>query len=168
MSGASDRPPDMGPSVAWMYDYWLSKRQAELPPTKLAIDAYDIGQRNPAILRHLCLYNVERDPYCFRYRLVGGAIPDAGGLAKPGLYIDDVDPTGQVDTKLIQVCETGQPWYKIGPAMIAHLTNIIDVETITLPLLGEGMRIDFLLSCTVYHWEVGFTPNKLLDFSRNE
>jgi hypothetical protein len=167
MSDTVNRPPEMGPSVAWMYDYWASSRQDARLPTKQAIDAYNIGRRNPAILRHLCLYNVERDPYRFQYRLVGGAIPDAGGLAKPGQYIDELEPTGQVDAKLIQVCETEQPWYKIGPAMIAHLTNIVDVEVITLPLLGEGARIEFLLSCTVYHWEIGYTPNKFLDFSRN-
>ncbi|MDG2286071.1 MAG: hypothetical protein P8N43_11140 [Alphaproteobacteria bacterium] len=155
MPGNSDNALEMGEKVAWILDFWKARRQGNRPPNKQIIDAVNIGRANPKILRHLCLYDVEREPYRFRYRLVGGAIPDAGGLAKPGSYIDEVDTTGRLDAHLIKVCETGEPWYKIGPPMIAHLTKIVAVEAITLPLDGTGDRIDFLLSCSVYHWEAG-------------
>jgi hypothetical protein len=129
------------------------------------IDAVDIGHANPKILRHLCLYDVERAPYRFRYRLVGGAITDAGGLAKPGSYIDEMDTTGRADAEFIRICETGQPWYKIGQALITHLTKIVAVESLVVPLDGVGDRIDYLLSCSVYHWETGYTPDRSFDFS---
>jgi hypothetical protein len=159
------RPPDMGETIAWMYDFWSSKFAGARLPMKSDIDPLEIGSLNPGILRQLCLFDVERDPYRFRYRLVGGAIPDAGGLAKPGLYVDQVDPTGLVDAELVKICETGSPWYKIGPAMIAHMTNIAAVESIALPLAGRGGRIDYLLSCTVYHWEKGYRPAERSELS---
>jgi hypothetical protein len=156
------RPPGMGETIAWMWDFWLSRFEGNRRPGKADIDALEIGTQNPTILRHLCLYDVERNPYRFRYRLVGGAIPDAGGFARPGRYIDEVEPTGQVDAALIKVCVTGEPWYKNGPAMIAHRTNIVAVEALTLTLDGIEGRIDFLLSCTVYHWEKGYSPTGFL------
>lgn len=148
----------MGETIAWLFDFWLSKFDGERRPRKQDMDPLELGTRNAPILRHICLYDVERNPFRFRYRLVGGAIPDAGGLAKPGLYIDDVEASGRVDAELIKVCETGLPWYKNGPSMIAHRTNIEAIEALTVPLRGETDRIDFLLSCSVYHWEKGYAP----------
>lgn len=156
------RPDEMGETIAWFFDFWISKFDGPRRPRKVDMDALEIGTRNPSILRHLCLYDVERDPYRFHYRLVGGAIPDAGGLAKPGLYIDDVEKSGRVDAELIKVCENGLPWYKNGPSLIAHRTNIAAIEALTVPLNGEMDQIDFLMSCSVYHWEKGFSPTSSL------
>lgn len=156
------RPEGMGDTISWLFDFWLSKFDGDRCPAKHDMDALELGTLNPSILRQLCLYDVERDPYRFRYRLVGGAIPDAGGFAKRGLYIDDVEPSGQVDAALIKTCETGVPWYKTGPSMIAHRTNIAAIEALTVPLNGETDRIDFLMSCSVYHWEKGFSPTSSL------
>lgn len=152
------RPDEMGETIAWLFDFWLSKFHGDRRPRKSDMDALEIGTRNPGILRQLCLYDVQRNPYRFLYRLVGGAIPDAGGRAKPGLYIDEVDASGSVDAELIKVCETGVPWYKNGPSMIAHRTHIAAIEALTVPLNGETDRIDFLMSCSVYHWEKGYAP----------
>ena len=152
------RPDEMGETIAWLFDFWLSKFHGDRRPRKSDMDALEIGTRNPGILRQLCLYDVQRNPYRLLYRLVGGAIPDAGGRAKPGLYIDEVDASGSVDAELIKVCETGVPWYKNGPSMIAHRTHIAAIEALTVPLNGETDRIDFLMSCSVYHWEKGYAP----------
>lgn len=160
------RPANMGPVVGWMYDFWVSKFLGDRRPSKNAMDPVEIASADPSILRHICLYDIERQPYRFRYRLVGGAIPDAGGLARVGHYIDEIDRTGQVGPALIRVCETGAPWYKIGPALIAHLTHIIAVESLVVPLNGEEDRIDYLLSCTVYHWEQGYTPSRSFAFTK--
>jgi hypothetical protein len=153
-----ERPPNMGPIVEWMYDFWRSKFHGDRRPSKNQMDPVEIAATNPTILRHICLYDVERQPFRFRYRLIGGAIPDAGGLARVGNYMDEVDQSGRVDVEFGKIRDTGAPWHKIGPALILHRTQITTVESLVVPLNGAQDRIDYLLSCSVYQWEDGYAP----------
>lgn len=164
MPTSSKRLENMGPMVDWMYDFWRSKFGGGRRPSKNAMDPVEIAATNPAAIRHICLYDIERNPYRFRYRLVGGAIVDAGRLARVGHFMDEVDPSGRVDAEFSRICETGSPWHKIGPALIAHLTKIVAVESLDVPLSGDKDRIDNLLSFTVYHWEQGYTPKPSFNF----
>lgn len=53
-----------------LHGYWRSRCQGQPFPARADIDPVDI----PALLEHLVLLDVLRDPLDFRYRLVGGHV----------------------------------------------------------------------------------------------
>ncbi len=67
---AGREPQDCSEVLADLHAYWRSRCQGQPFPARADIDPVDI----PALLEHLVLLDVLRDPLDFRYRLVGGHI----------------------------------------------------------------------------------------------
>ena len=154
---SSLRPAELGPITGFVYDHWMSIRPSpDRLPSRRDFDPLDLRGSAAAVLRHLWLLDVERDPWRFRYRLLGGAIVDAGGIAKVGDYVDQFDRSGEFSERLRMVCETGKPAFRRGPPRLSHDRYISELEVLVLPLATDGVTVDLLLNTTVYYWQAGF------------
>jgi hypothetical protein len=148
----------MSPLIGKLLDHWRRTRPGPdlLPPVR-AIDVAEIARLDPAIVPHLWLLHVERDPVRFRYRLIGGALRDAGALAVVGEHVDERDD-GPVQRGLEALVRSGRPGYRIGKPHLPHQTRVLALEALVLPYGDDGRTADRLLNCTVYHWQEGYGP----------
>jgi hypothetical protein len=148
----------MSPHVARLLEWWQAMRPGPglLPPVR-AIDVVEIARLDPAIVPHLWLLHVEREPMRFRYRLVGGALREAGAVAAIGEYVDERDD-GSVRRGLEALIRSGRPGYRVGRPYLPHGKRIVSLEALVLPFGDDGRTGDRLLNCTVYHWQEGYGP----------
>lgn len=112
----------------------------------------------PDLLPHLWLLDVKRQPKRYRYRLVGGALVDAGLGAKRGDYFDEKVRSQDLPALLAvldQVSDQGMVDWRRGPPSIDHDRFIARLERVLLPLSSDGESIDVILGCTVFYWSDG-------------
>jgi len=148
----------MSPMIARMIGLWRSQRQGpDLLPPVAAIDVAEIARLDPAIVPHLWLLHVEREPMRFRYRVVGGALREAGAMAAVGEYVDERDD-GSVRRGLDALIRSRRPGYRVGRPCLPHGKRIVALEVLVLPYGDDGRTSDRLLNCTVYHWQEGYGP----------
>ena len=149
-------PDSCAEHIRWIYDYWVELAEDGLPPQRKGMDPITIAGRNRDILPHIWLLDVENDPRRFRYRLVGGVIQEAGGVAKAGDYVDDFDSAEVLMPLFSQIADTKVPHYhKLVPVM-DHSRYVNEVEVLFLPLCDGPDDVVMLLNCTVYHWKEGY------------
>jgi hypothetical protein len=151
------RSQNMGELTSWLAEQWLRRHQDGHKPMRSDFDPIEIGSQKPEIFPHLWLLDVETAPYRFRYRLIGGAMTDAGGVAKVGDYVDTFDTAVTLQPILVNVCETGQPWFRRGPPILGHNTFVRELEALVLPLHNLEGSVNMLLNCTVYYWQEGYS-----------
>lgn len=80
-----------------LYGYWQERRGGRAGPGRSEIDPLDFP---PALLPHLVMIDVERDPLDFRYRLAGTAADHIHGMPLTGVRVLDLKP--QAFAKLLQ------------------------------------------------------------------
>ncbi len=103
--------------------------------------------------------DVLRDPYRFRYRLIGGAVIEAGAVARTG---DILGPGGGVGgnsslyDNLVRVCEQRRWTYRIGRPTLLHSRHVERAERLSLPLVDDRGEVTMILSATVYSWQEGW------------
>ena len=145
-----------GPIISWMYDYWrsMTDRLGRMPGRQ-HIDPLSIAAANARVLQHVWLLDVERNPYRFRFRLVGGALQRAGAVHRVGDYLDElVDMTKprNLQHRLIDLCEAGKPNFLGGPPQLPHDRFVAEVHRLSLPLARDGLTVDMILSVSDYVW----------------
>ncbi len=86
------------PVLSELHSYWQSRRRGEGFPARNDIDPVDI----PALLEHLILVDVLRDPLDFRYRLVGGHIVQNAGRNVQGKTVRGLIADGGPRAKALQ------------------------------------------------------------------
>lgn len=145
------------PNVRECLAYWRQIRsEGETIPRRRDLDPAGM----PKLLPHLWMLDVIRSPAPrYRYRLIGGAIVEAGLPAKRGDWFDEAIPKHQ-SPELIALFDqvTALPGlidWRRGPPQISHSTYIAGIERLLLPLKGDGESIDIVLGCTVFHWTDG-------------
>lgn len=141
-----------------LLDLWLAgSRQAQGLPTPGDLDVLIVAERDPRIVPHLWVLDVEYDPPGLRLRLMGGALTDGGAKAKVG----DMLTAGQGDRetfdRLWQAGQMPAVHYRAGPPRLEHHSAVSGLEVLCLPLrCGPADRTDRLLNCTVYRWQEGY------------
>jgi hypothetical protein len=124
-------------------------------PGRQHIDPLSIATANARVIPHVWLLDVERDPYRFRFRLVGGALKRAGAVHRVGDYIDElVDPSVKpnLQHRLIDVCERRVPNFRCGPPQLPHDRFVDQVHRLSLPLARDGRIVDMILNVSDYVW----------------
>ncbi len=166
---ASESPPSdkstissfiADPELRKLFDYWRSKRQGRLMPSKNDIDPIDIGW---ALSRIFLLDYSPEDG--FRYRLAGDEIARVFGRSNlKGLHLGDVLPAGRSDfvhqmwLPLIEgrciMCMKGMVYLGADQTPIG--------ERLVLPLAdGESDEVTGLLGMTVCKWIAGDVPEEI-------
>jgi hypothetical protein len=75
-------------------DYWQSKRSGDAPPFTDALDPLEV----PRLLPHLMLKDVRRDPWDFRYRVVGTTVCEHSRHNWTGKWMSEVEGQGEGST----------------------------------------------------------------------
>ena len=122
--------------------YWRSKLHGRRLPARRDIDPRDV----PALLPHVMLWDVQRDPMGFRGRLVGTYIVEIAGRDATGQSIETIDDVGAIEAEYRAVAETSLPRHQERQA---HWPNREHRHygRLLLPLAEDGSRVDMLLGC---------------------
>ena len=146
-------PGAMHPIVRALYEHWLAVHPPQGLPGRQHFDPMAV----PALLRNVWLLDVERNPYRFRYRVIGSALIEAGTPVRTGDCLHEALPEParrrNMETFLIRAVETRTPSWRKGKPTIAHQRFVTELEVIALPLARNGEQVDNLLNATVFHWK---------------
>lgn len=139
-------PEECHPKVRAIHDYWRSKHPTGGGlPGRQHIDPIDI----PQLLPNIWLIDVKRNPYRFRFRLVGTLVVDYAGEDNTGKWFDeqlpDFDPSVFID-----VVESGRPSWARGRSKMRPEKDYYELERVRLPLASDGKTVDMILSLTVF------------------
>jgi hypothetical protein len=139
-------PEDCHPKVRAIFEYWQSvhPKGGGLPGRK-NIDPVDI----PQLLSNVWLIDVKRDPYRFRFRLVGTQVVDYVGKDNTGRWFDDLLPDFDPGV-FIDVVETGKPSWSRGRSKMRPEKDYYELERVRLPLATDGKTVDMILSLTIF------------------
>ena len=92
---------------------------------------------------------MRRNPYRFRFRLVGTLIVNYAGEDNTGKWFDerlpDFDPSVFID-----LVETGKPSWSRGRSKMRPEKNYYELERVRLPLATDAKIVDMILSLTVF------------------
>lgn len=135
--------------VVRLLDYYLSIHPKDKIPSRKDFDPFDI----PFALPNLALVDVERNPYRFRFRVMGTDITYNMEFEGTGKYLDEVVKNPETEyphTDRVSVVETGAPVYRFGPGSIAFRVDFMDLERVHLPFASDGQEVDMILSVFIY------------------
>jgi hypothetical protein len=139
-------PDDCHPKVRAIYDYWRSVHpKGGGLPGRQHIDPVDI----PLLLPNIWLIDVYRNPYRFRFRLVGTLVVDYAGEDNTGKWFDERWPDFDASV-FIDVVETGEPSWARGRSKMRPEKNYYELERVRFPLATDGKTVDMILSLTVF------------------
>jgi hypothetical protein len=75
-------------------EYWQSKRTGDAPPPSNSFDPLEV----PRLLPHVMLKDVRRDPWDFRYRVVGTIVREHSRDNWTGKWMSEVEGQGETST----------------------------------------------------------------------
>lgn len=147
-------PPAPGPiephhdELKQLYAYWLAEKGARPAPARADIDPLEIAP----LLPYVTLIDVERTPLRFRYRLVGTEIVNSVGEDFTGRYLDTLARLPHRDTlaaELARVVDSTEPALSLWNYVRGDGRHV-RYERLVLPLMGDGVTVDMLLSGMVF------------------
>ena len=153
--GAQDLPPPGAPGALDLdftgtrsgiirrgYEYWRSRGAGRLP-SRAMIDPTDI----PALLPHVVIHGVLRDPLDFNYRLIGTEVRRHMAEDRTGQRMSAIpgqQPPSLIWDNFARVAATGRPVLNQTPYTGPH-REFLRMESVQLPLAADGVRVDMIL-----------------------
>jgi len=123
--------------------YWSSKIENDCIPARADIDPLDI----PALLPQVVLLDVRREPWDFRFRLIGTNVVHHLATDWTGAWMTEIAhmaPPSRIFTSCVGVASSGKPLRSDTPYVGPH-QNYVRAEDIILPLASDGTTPDMLL-----------------------
>ncbi|HZT51874.1 MAG TPA: PAS domain-containing protein [Stellaceae bacterium] len=150
--GLDDALPPCDAKVARLHAYWRSIRPAGARmPGRQHFDPAAL----PRLLPTMRLYDVFRDPWRFRYRLVGTELVRIVGRDMTGDWFDPGEPGSRARhsfENLVFVASGGGLSYHRGYSVFSAADrDYMTSERIMLPLARDGATVDMILALTVHH-----------------
>lgn len=136
-------PAVLGRVIALGEEYWASKITDSRLPGRADIDPLDI----PALLSQVILLDVQRDPWNFRFRLIGTNVVHHLTDDWTGKWMSTIDhmaPPSRIFNSCVEVATSGKPLRSDTPYVGPH-QNYVRAEDIILPLASDGETPDMLL-----------------------
>jgi hypothetical protein len=141
------RPSDRAlacPAPRKFRDHWLGLSNGGPMPRREALDPIDI----PALLPHIVLVDVFRDPLRLKYRLIGTFVTTLAERDATNRFIDR-DLYGEALEAMMwpyqQVLEQGRPAATLSPVLFAE-RDWHNVENVFLPFGADGV-IELIAVC---------------------
>lgn len=141
-------PPEAAePEFTAMYDLWRAKLRDGRLPSRADFDPTELP---PTILKHMLLFEVERQRgrIRFKFRLAATGFIELVGREVTGMYFDEFGPpdrTGPVASALEEIALTGRPVF-----LASRLTQVNEdyyyVKILGLPLAQDGVIVDMILA----------------------
>lgn len=138
--------PPAGKNSRRVWDYWNSRRQDLIAPSRNDIDPFDLVDLMPQLL----LVDVETDPVRFCYRLSGSQADTIHGHALKGVYADEMEP--EAFGKMLQ-----DDFSRIVEERIPHMVRLTFVNregqsraynVLRMPLIGDKDEVNMILIFT--------------------
>ena len=132
------------PDMIALYDYWQQQRHGRRMPSRRDLDPVHLPRQLP----NLMLIDIEREPFRFRYRLVGTRVVEASAEDRTGAYFDAVEFFAKnpvVMGQYKQVADEGVPRFSLEPFKNFVNGTTYQVERLILPLSTDGEAVDMLL-----------------------
>src|SRR5690242_13890880 len=107
------------------------------------IDPTDI----PALLPHVVIHGVRREPLDFVYRIVGTAVRKHMAEDRTGQWmsaIPEQKPPSRIWDNLAAIAATGRPLLNQTPYAGPH-QEFLRMESVQLPLAADGVAVDMIL-----------------------
>lgn len=124
------------------YAYWRGLCAGRLP-SRAMIDPTAI----PALLPHVVIHGVRRDPLDFVYRLVGTEVRRHMAEDRTGQWMSTVpgqQPPSRIWDNLAEIVATGRPILNQTPYTGPH-RDFMRMESVQLPLAADGVIVDMIL-----------------------
>ena len=131
-------------AVRAAFDYWQGKREAGALPASRTLDPLDV----PRLLPHLLLKDVRRDPWDFRYRVVGTLVREHSRHDWTGKWMTEIDGQGpgSVLFRVTQwVAEQGKPAIYRPPYVGPH-KEFKYCEAALMPWVNASGQTDRVLA----------------------
>jgi len=133
----------LSPRLQSMLSYWQAKAGCEALPARADIVAAEI----PRLLPYMAIVDILREPFDFRYRLVGTHLTEMMGAERTGLRMREIFPppaaaaTGQLIARLVShrqpiACAGNMPWLN---------ANYREFQALILPLAADGREVNMAL-----------------------
>jgi hypothetical protein len=125
------------------YAYWRSRAAGRLP-SRAMIDPVDI----PALLPHVVIHGVQRNPLDFVYRLVGTEVRRHMAEDRTGQWMSEVPgqrAPSQIWENLESIVTTGRPVLNRTPYVGPH-EDFVTMESLQLPLAADGATVDQIIA----------------------
>ena len=135
------------PAIAQLYAYWLERKGGHRFPGRQDIDPVEMK----FALGGITLFDIQREPLRFRYRLIGSDIVARDGFDLTGRFLDEL-PLAQYRAlllgRLAMLAEKPAP-------LLVHNKQFydqrwFDYEAIWLPLAADHVNVDILMACQIF------------------
>ena len=130
------------PRLREAYAYWDAKRKNKLMPSRADIDPVEI----PQLLPYVILIDVVREPFDFRYRLIGTRARDIMRRDFTGLFFSEIPGKGKESTlwcgcDAVVSSKAPMSWQTpyVGPE---HFLR--NCENVLLPLSNDGANVTMI------------------------
>jgi hypothetical protein len=137
-------PDDCDLRIREIAAYWLSLCDADRLPDRSEIDPVQIAHHLPGI----GLIDVVREPWRFRFRLLGEELVILHGVNLTGQWLDEAFPHFE-ETKtrfdMIETADISQPVYYKGKPYMTYEKSFIEIERVMLPFRNGGDDADLIL-----------------------
>ena len=137
------------PLASRLYDYWC----ALAPPGRLPGRQDLVPEDIAALWSRLWMLDVFRDPLRYRYRLCGTEMVTSLGREVTGEWLDEVHPSlianPQSRERFRFMAETGGATWRRGVPLWTRDPKHQLIETLIVPLAGDGQTVDKLLAVSV-------------------
>lgn len=155
---APTAPPGYHPDIGELVAYWRRIHPADGLPGRRHFDPSDI----PALLPHIWLLDVFRDPWKFRIRLVGTAVVAFAGRDTTGRWCDEAFPgfeQSEAYGPIVECAASGVPTFCTARLLVKSDHRLS--QRVHLPLATDGRTVDVILSLTRYVLPPGGRPARM-------
>ncbi|MBG06527.1 MAG: hypothetical protein CMM59_20905 [Rhodospirillaceae bacterium] len=141
-------PETASPEMAQVLAYWRSLFKGDVLPDRRDLDPVQI----PKLLPGIILIDIHRDPYRFRFRLIGERMVAYHGRNLAGFWMDEAFPhfnETATPGNIVDVAENHVINYRNGPPLMTYQKTFIEMERIFLPCRNGGDLVELLLTFTI-------------------
>ena len=124
-----------------LWHWWHASNEHGVPPRRQDFDPTKV----PHALSGITIFDVERDPWRFRVRIVGTRIVEETGRDTTGVYLDQLENTELIIARARWAAENRRPYFvPLSPVTWTSL-NFRNYSTVALPLVDDAGRTCMIL-----------------------
>jgi hypothetical protein len=124
-----------------LWNWWRDGERHATPRKRSDFDPTEY----PRVLPGITLFEVERNPWRFRIRLVGTRIAEETGLDTTGYYLDELPNTEKVAARARWAAETRKPYFLPLTPVTWTPNNFKLYATLALPLVDDCGATNMIL-----------------------
>jgi hypothetical protein len=136
----ADLPKSATPRLSAALEYWEKKRGARLLPSRADIRLAEV----PALIGHLVIADLIREPMDFRFDFVGAAVRHWLKTDLSGKKMTEHPAMARVFENWATAARLGRPHYVEAP-YVARDGSIVSAQDMLMPL-GKTDRVDAVMA----------------------